>query len=173
MDLKIREKRVKIKDFLIWKAKKIIKENKIEITDKGFSVIEEEIRKLTNEDELKYKDFKIIIDSVIENISGKIRYKIFKLIEKYTGEYENELRYVICLNENNEVIIRNRRHKYISRLSKELDKLFSGNIDKKTAKETDEVMYKNLSAIRFIVGTIFITGMSDTIKNNKQNDITL
>ena len=36
-----------------------------------------------------------------------------------------------------------------------------------------EVIYKNLSAIRFIVGMIFITGRRETAKNKRQKDTTL
>ena len=50
---------------------------------------------------------------------------LFRVIKKYYGRYEDELRYIVCLNGDRKNIARQRRQEYISKISTELDKVFS------------------------------------------------
>ena len=135
-NLKIREKKIKIKNFLLWKTKKILNDNNIKIIEKEFNLFEIELQKLTNTDKPDYKKvFKDIIKRIAKEIDNKICYKIFTLIKKYLGKYENELRFVVCLNEEIKEIVKKRREVYIAKLSEELDKVFSS--DKKDKKDFD------------------------------------
>ena len=125
--LKIRERRVGVKEFLIWKSKKIIREHKANLTDEEFAVLEKEILNLSNNDRPKSRTYKIIIERIIKGIDSKVCEKIFRAIRKYQGKYEDELRYIICLNEQRKAASQKKREAYISKLSKELDKVFSKN----------------------------------------------
>jgi len=160
-DLKLRERKVKIKDFLLWKTKEILsrgsltgKENIISVPipareDERFSILEEKIRALTNRDEIEYHSIKTILieDSLsgkekYEEIDSKICRKIFNVVKRYIGKYENELRYIICLNEVRRAIDQKRRDKYILRLSKKLDNLFSRDKSKKKSHEIEKSLNK-------------------------------
>jgi len=125
--LKIRERRVKVKDFLIWKSKKIIREQKADVADKQFCLLEKEILSLSNKSEPKSGTYKSIAESIIKGIDSKVCAKVFRGIKKYQGRYEDELRYIICLNEQRKAVSQKKRQVYISKLSKELDKVFSEN----------------------------------------------
>jgi len=90
--LKIRERRVKVKDFLIWKSKKIIREQKADVVDKQFSLLEKEILSLSNKSEPKSGTYKKIAQSIITGINSKAGNKLLAGIKKYQGRYEDELR---------------------------------------------------------------------------------
>ena len=160
--LKIREKRVKIKDFLIWEIKEVLsegslmgKENGVSVIDERFSILEEKIKALTNKDEIEYHDFKTILieDSlsgkgISEGIYSKICWKIFKVVKRYVGKYQNELRYIICLNEERRAIDVRRRAEYIAMLSQKLDDLFS-DISKKEFHKIEKSLNKIFEGYRY------------------------
>ena len=125
--LKIRERRVKVKDFLIWKSKKIMREQKAKLTDDKFKFLEKEIFNLNNKVKPKSRTYKDILGSIIKAIDSKVCDKVFRVIRKYQGKYENELRYIICLNKERKASSQKKREADISKLSNELDKVFSKN----------------------------------------------
>lgn len=146
-DLKIKEKRIKIKEFLIWKTKQILKTTGVSVIDKKFNLFEKQILDLSNEQEPDYQTYKNILKQVTHEIDSKQCQKIFRLIKKYFGRYEDELRYIICLNEQREKIAQNRRNENISECSRELDKLFSKDkrslVDKEKSINTIFEGYKS------------------------------
>jgi transposase len=122
--LKIRERKVKVKEFLIWKSNKIMEEQKVDLRDEKFALLEKEILSLGNKDRPKSRTYKNIVES-IKGIDSKACEKIFRAIRKYQGKYENELRYIICLNEERKASSQKKREARILKLSQELDKVFS------------------------------------------------
>src|SRR5210317_2186735 len=64
--LKIRERKVAVKEFLIWKSKKIIREQKADVADKQFALLEKEILGLSNKSEPKSRTYKSIAESIIK-----------------------------------------------------------------------------------------------------------
>ena len=133
-DIKIREKRITIKDFLLWKVENILSENKKEIIEDEYYIFKKEIQILTNSHSVKYENFKIKIKALSEEIDNKLSYKIFTLIKKYIGKYEDELRYVVCLNEQVKKLKTKSRNEYLQKLSAELD-----GVSSKGKKEKDTV----------------------------------
>jgi len=125
--LKIRERRVKVKEFLIWKSKKIIREYKVDVTDEEFSFLEKELLSLSNQEQPKSGTYRTIFKEKIKGIDSKTGEKVIRLIRKYQGRYEDELRYIVCLNEERKVASQKKREASISKLSKELDKVVSKN----------------------------------------------
>ena len=125
--MKIKERKVRIKDFLIWKIGQILKSSDVSINDEKVNLIENVILALDNEETPIYRDYKIILKEISEDIDSKLCQKVFKLVKKYSGKYETELRYVICLNEERKAIGSKKRQEKISKLSMELDKLFSSD----------------------------------------------
>ena len=140
--LKIRERKVKVKEFLIWKCKKIIREQKADVADKQFSLLEKEILGLGNKSEPESGTYKSIAESIIKGIDSKVCAKIFRAIKKYQGRYEDELRYIICLNEQRKAGSEKKRQLSISKLSKELDKVFSENARYKEDRDIDKAVNK-------------------------------
>jgi transposase len=140
--LKIRERRVKVKDFLIWKSKKLIREQKADVADKQFCLLEKEILSLNNKSEPKSATYKKIAQSIITGIDSKASNKLFRGIKKYQGRYEDELRYIICLNEQRKAVSQKKRQASISKLSTELDKVFSENARYKEDRDIDKAVTK-------------------------------
>ena len=125
--LKVRERRVKVKEFLIWKSKKIMREQTGKLTNDRFDFLEEEILSLTDKSEPTLRTYKDILGRIIKGIDSKVCYKIFRGIKKYQGRYEDELRYIICLNEERKAASEKKREAHITKLSKELDEVFLRN----------------------------------------------
>ena len=140
--LKVRERKVTVKEFLIWKSKKIIREQKADVADKQFALLEKEILGLSNKSEPESGTYKSIAGSIIKGIDSKVCAKIFRAIKKYQGRYEDELRYIICLNEQRKAGSEKKRQLSISKLSKELDKVFSENARYKEDRDIDKAVNK-------------------------------
>ncbi len=134
--LKIQEKWIKTKDFLLWKVREILKENKFEVCEENFSVVAHEIKSLKKE--LDSKNFKIVIKKAFPSIDSKTIQKINRTINKYNGDFDNELRYVICLNEERKQAAQRKREEYILKISKELEGLFSEKNEKRDTIETEK-----------------------------------
>jgi hypothetical protein len=69
--LKIREKKVAVKEFLIWKSQKIIREQKADLTDNQFALLEKEILSLNIKSKPKSGRYKRIVESIIKGIDQK------------------------------------------------------------------------------------------------------
>jgi transposase len=121
-ELLIQEKIVSIKDFIYRKSKQILQDEDIHYEAVSFLKFKKQILELNNMDEIKYINFK-------ENLEGlstdkKVVKKIFNLVKKYKGQYENTLRLIICLNKKIQLLSKKKRDEYILFFTKELDKLF-------------------------------------------------
>ena len=128
-NLKICEKKATVKEFLIWKTKKILEENHINISDRRLKELSEKINSLNNEYEAYYRDFKKILESLSDKIEVKICKKIFSTIKNYKKRYEEKLRFVFCLNPEIKELSKNRRTMQIKDISAELNKLLNKTKD--------------------------------------------
>jgi transposase len=140
--LKIRERSVTVKEFLIWKCQKIIKEQKPDLADEEISLLREEILSLNNKSKPDNRDYKRIVESIIKGIDKPAYNKLFRGIKKYQGRYENELRYIICLNEERKDSSHNKRQVQIAKLSEQLDKVFAQNTRHKEDRDIDKAINK-------------------------------
>ena len=140
--LKVRERRVTVKEFLIWKSKKLLREQKADLTDDQFSVLEKEIGSLSNQSEPKSRQYKMIVERIIQGIDRRVYAKLFRGIKKYQGRYEDELRYIISLNEERKAGSQKKRVDMISKLSIELDKIFSENASSKETQDIEQAVNK-------------------------------
>ncbi len=121
-ELKVKERRVRIKEFLIWKTKLWLEQNQANPGVRAMARFEAKIAGLTNLDEVAYADFKPLLQGLVEPGEKKLCRKIFYLIKKYIGRYEEELRYIVCLNKERKEIALQKREAMLTRLSKELKK---------------------------------------------------
>jgi len=133
-DLFIQDKMVPLKDFLLWKSMAILENNKFSFNKASFAALEKYILQLTNEDEITYAAIKPLLAGLIQDT--KTQRKVFALIKKYQGQYDNVLRLVVCLNKERKALSKRTRDKHLASLSKELDKLCSSDTK---GKKTDAV----------------------------------
>jgi transposase len=170
-ELKIRERKVTVKEFLIWKSKKIIREQKADVADKQFAMLEKEILGLSNKSDPKPGTYKRIAESIVKGIDPKLCAKLFRGIKKYQGRYEDELRYIICLNEQRKASSQNKRQTSIAKLSEELDKVFSENGRYKEGRDIDKAINKIFEGYKVKFKKLF-TVARDT-KNKKATGYSL
>ena len=137
-DLKIQEKKVAVKDFLLWKTEKILKENEVKYTLKSLARLKEKIFTLNNKTDVKYADFREALEKLDENQNSKTRKKIFGLIKKYLGRYQDAVRTVVCLNEERKTISKRRRDVKLAGQSEELEKFFASGKKKRTREDIDK-----------------------------------
>ena len=140
--LKIRERRVTVKEFLIWKSQKIIRKQQPDLADDKFSLLQKAILSLSNKSEPQSRDYKRIVENIVKGIDTPVYNKLFREIKKYQGRYEDELRYVICLNEQRKAESEKKRQISITKLSEELDKVFSKNARFKEDRDIDKALSK-------------------------------
>ncbi|MCP4991134.1 MAG: IS1634 family transposase [Colwellia sp.] len=124
-NLKIKERKVKIKAFLLYKTRELLKSSNILIIQNKFEALQREIESLSNTDSVTYEEYKTILKEITQGSTYKLCQRIFRVIKRYEGSYEDELRYIICLNKEKRETARSRRQESIVRLSEELDHLFS------------------------------------------------
>ncbi|NNF97588.1 MAG: IS1634 family transposase, partial [Halobacteria archaeon] len=121
-DLKIKERQVRIKEFLIWKTKQWLRQNQVKPGARAMARFKAKIERLTNLDEVKYADFKPLLQELTNTDDNKLCRKLFDLIKRYMGRYEAKPRYILCLNEERKASALKKREAMINRLSKELKK---------------------------------------------------
>jgi transposase len=121
-DLQITERRVAIKAFLLWKTKALLKQQGIEPRDEALVELTAKIQALSSEDKPQYPDFKPILQALVGPKNAKLAYRLFVLIKKYTGRYEQCPRYVICLNTERKQFAEKNRDRQLSSLAASLEK---------------------------------------------------
>lgn len=123
-DLKIQDRRIAVKDFILWKTKKMMRDNKLDCSETILSPLTDCVRALRNDSEVKYSDFRDALERLVPGDGDKIRRKIFALIKKYKNRYEDVVRVVVCLNDERKKIAKKRRDVKLRELSGELEKIF-------------------------------------------------
>ncbi len=121
-DLKVKEQRVRIKDFLIWKTKQWLGQSQANPGARAMARFEAKIRGLTNRDGVDYADFKPLLEGLAGSEDKPLCRKLFQLIKKYVGRYEQTPRYIVGLNEERKALAQKKRTAMLSRLSQELKK---------------------------------------------------
>jgi len=119
-----------------------MREQEEDLPDDKFALLENEILSLSNEDEPKNRTYKDILGGIIKGIDTKVCGKVFRGIKKYQGKYDDELRYIICLNEERKAASEKKREAHISKLSKELDKVFSNNKRDREGSDIEKAINK-------------------------------
>ena len=127
--LKIQEKKIAVKNFLVAKIRILLEDKKIEIKETEFGLLKRKIFSLTNKEESKvsYKDYKSIVVALTGSSETKIAKRIVALVKKYYGRYEDVMRTVVCLNEERKIVARKKREAKLSEIGKELEELFTPN----------------------------------------------
>ncbi len=125
--LKIADRIISVKDFIIKKIELIIKENEIKADKCNVDSIISGIRKLNNSvAKIKYAAFKTDIENIAGAENKKICRKLFSVIKKYEGKYDNQTRFVICRNDLRASAVRRKRQAKLKSFEKNLVKICSG-----------------------------------------------
>jgi transposase len=124
-NLRIQDRKLTVRDFLIWKTEKILREAGSEYPENRIQKLREILDNLNNDSgRIRYAEFKTVLGKLAPE-QKKIRKKIFRLIKKYHGKYDNSMRAVICLNPDRKKKAAERRNirisELLSKLGKQLD----------------------------------------------------
>jgi len=127
--LKIQEKKIAVKEFLVAKIRVILEDKNIVIKETKLGVLKDRIFALSNKEKSKvsYKDYKNIVLALTGDSETKTAKKIVALVRKYNGQYEDVMRTVVCLNEERKIVSKEKREAKLGDISKELEELFTGN----------------------------------------------
>ena len=120
--LKIKERRVRVKDFLVWKAKLWLEQSQVHPSTQAMARFEAKIQGLSRQEEVEYASFKPLLEGLAGPEDKKLCRKLFGLIKKYVGRYEQERRYIICLNEERQAIAGKKREAMLAKLAGELER---------------------------------------------------
>ncbi len=162
--LKIHDKNLGTKEFIVWKISYVLQSQKIVPDQKILNQLNSRISELKNIDtKLSYKDFKLIITKLFNSEDKKIYYKIFKIIKKYEGKYETSTRFIICLNECRKKTSKKKRGIKLLKLEAELQKLFP-KVQNNTKIDTDKGVSKIFSGYNMQYRKFFSFSESDTNK---------
>ncbi len=135
--LKLLERRVSVKAFLLWKTGQILAANDLALDEAAWQPFVDKIMSLTDDDEPTIKEFKPVLQALSEGMTRKIWGKIWTVIKRYKGRYELDRRFICCLNPARQVSAKAYREKKIDILSTQLDKLFAKAVDPKQSKNLD------------------------------------
>lgn len=153
--LKISERVVRVKEFLIWKSKDILKKHDIEVKDKMLDGYAEWLNLLTNKSEPDYKKAREILKGVSSQIDTKICGKIVTVLKRYQERYEKEYRFIICLNSERREAARQKREEDVKIYARALDELFSGNSSQEQTQTKREKKTKTVLELEIAINNIF------------------
>jgi len=122
--LKVLEKQVVIKNFLCWKLKRLLLENQIDRSDEEFDSIAEEIENLSNTTEPDFKGFRKLLRACWPNINSKLCQKIIAVLKRYKNHYDDQARFIICLNSERQRADNTKRQTAIKTCTTKLEQLF-------------------------------------------------
>ena len=118
--LKIKERRVRVKDFLRWKIKLWLEQSQVHPGTQAMARFETKLQGLTKQEEVTYASFKLLLEGLAGSDNKKLCRKLFGLIKKYAGRFEEERRYIVCCNEARKAIARKKREAMLAKLAGEL-----------------------------------------------------
>lgn len=124
--LKAVERRVVVKEFLGWKTKRILMDRQIEVSDEAFRPFVEQIEALTNETEPDFRMFRKFLRGLSPRVDSKLCQTLIAVLKRYEKHYEDEPRFIICLNPDRQTTDREKRETAIETYKTELGQIFGG-----------------------------------------------
>jgi transposase len=136
--LKVLERRVGVKAFLSWKTKHLLMEHQIQVCDEAFRPFDEQIQALTNKTEPDFKAFRDLLRRLWPKVDSKLCQKIIAVLKRYENHYEDEPRFIICLNSERQRADRQQRKRTIDACKLELEHIFNKGDNKAKKNEKDK-----------------------------------
>ena len=143
--LKVIERVVGVKEFLSWKAKLIVREHHMTCSDDTFRPFVEQIQGLTNTSKPDFRTFRKVLRECVPQVDSKLCQKIIALLKRYENHYDDEPRFIICLNPERQKSDREKRETAIEAYKMELDTLFSAGDSGEKEKEKEKEKRKRTS----------------------------
>jgi transposase len=140
--LKIQEKQIGVKDFLLWKSKVILENKKVYSDQQDLSLLQVLIDSLKKDTIVETSAVKKALLGITQD--RKVYGRICALLKKYQGKYDEKLRTIICLNEERKALSQQKRQAKIADLSESLTAFFA-----KSKKETDVARVEKGIAVLF------------------------
>ena len=137
--LQIMERRVAIKDFLVWKTGEILREKKIVVSEAALADFSAWLRTLTNQDTPVWKTGLRALRALTGET--KARRQIMTVVRRYVGRYERTYRFVICRNPLRQAAAKEKRAEALKRYGQELDKAL-GQAAEQPVDEVEKALQK-------------------------------
>lgn len=136
--LNVLERRVAVKEFLCWKVTRILMDRQIEVPDDTLRPFVEQIEVLTNETDPDFRMFRKCLRELSSRVDSKLCQTIIALLKRYEKHYEDEPRFIICLNPDRQKTAREKRETAIETYKMALEQIFDekGPTKKKKKKRT-------------------------------------
>lgn len=122
--LTVLERRVKVKEFLCWKLKRLLGEHQIELCDELFRPVVERIQSLTQTTSPDWQGFRKVFRGLSPQVDSKLCQKLIALLKRYEKHYDDAPRFIICQNPDRQKADREKRERAIKTYSMELDTIF-------------------------------------------------
>ena len=124
--LKILERRVDVKGFLVWKSRDLLKKHDPHADVEIPGEYGEWVMRLTNQAEPDYRGLRGLLKGLPPEfkMDPQISERIVTLIKRYANHYEDHYRFIVCLNPERREASRKKRTAEIETFSKALDELF-------------------------------------------------
>jgi transposase len=129
--LKVLERRVRVKEFLAWKLRSILSCVGIEVSDEAFCRLVDQIEGLSNQREPDFRAFRQVLRGVSEQVDSKLCQKIIAVLKRDQKHYDDEPRFIICLNPERQRVDQDKRKNAIETYKNELSKIFSNSNKRK------------------------------------------
>ena len=130
-NLKIIERTVKVTEFLLWKAQEICSAHNLDVPPERWQAFIEKITGLSTQEAPTLKELRPLFEALSEQMTAKIRQKIWAVIKRYKGLYEREYRFILCLNPERKASAKEKRDASLAKVSQELDEVFADKQGKK------------------------------------------
>ena len=133
-DLEIADRKLAVKDFIIWKISMILNNNCVSAGTQKLQSLNEKVCALNNKNgKIFYKDFKVEIENIVDPKDKKLCRKIFGAVKKHEGKYNNHTRFIICLNKSRRKASQKKRNEKLKFFDDKFKLIFSTgkNADKK------------------------------------------
>lgn len=141
--LKLKERRVRVKEFLLWRVKRWLEQSQVHPSAQAMARFEAKIQGLTRQQEtVDYASFKPLLEDLVGTDHKKLCRKLFGLIKKYAGRYEEARRYILCLNEERQGIARTKREARLAKLAGELERWALALSPEQSAAEQEQGLNK-------------------------------
>ncbi len=142
--LKVLERRVRVKEFLCWKVKRLLMEHQIEVCEDTFRPVVERIQALTNTTPPDWRDFRKLLRGLWPKVDAKFCQKLIVVLKRYENHYEDAPRFIICQNPDRQKADREKRESTIETYTMALDKICQeADKNKKEEENGQENRLKN------------------------------
>ena len=133
--LKVIERRVSVKKFVCWKTQQILIQHQLQVSAEAFRPFVKQIQALTNKTDPDLKAFRRLLRELSPKVDAKLCQKIITVLKRYKNHYEDEPRFIICLNPERQHSDRQKRQRTLDVYTTELEQVFAVDKDKGQDKE--------------------------------------